>query len=233
MSSTRLRPVIAIDGPAGAGKSTVARAVADRLGYVLVDTGALYRGVALAARERGVSWDDADALGALARGLDLDFTLGEGGAPQLRLDGIDRSDEIRTPSIAEGASAVSRHPSVRDALLGLQRRLGEDGGVVLEGRDIGTVVFPDAEVKIFLTASPHERARRRVGDLRQRGQEADASAVLAALEARDRQDSSRPVAPLRPAEDAVHLDTTELSFDEVVGGVLELVHARARGAESP
>ena len=171
--------------------------------------------------------EELPALGALARSLPMSFSPGEGGAPRLMVDGVDRSDDIRTPQIADGASAVSRHPPVRAALLGVQRRLGADGGVVLEGRDIGTVVFPDAEIKVFLTASSQERARRRVGDLRGRGQQADPTSVQAALEARDRQDSTRPVAPLRPADDAVQLDSTELSFDEVVARVLELARSRS------
>ena len=226
MSSTRSRPVVAIDGPAGAGKSTAARAAAQRLGFVLVDTGALYRGVALAARERGIDWEDAEALGELARGLRLSFAMSESGEPRLRIDGVDRADDIRTQEIARGASDVSKHPAVRDALLGLQRGLGRDGGVVLEGRDIGTVVFPDAEVKIFLTASSAERARRRVGDLESRGQPADYDAILHQIEARDAQDSGRAVAPLKPADDAVLLDTTDLAFDQVVDRLVTIVEER-------
>jgi len=226
VSSTRSRPVVAIDGPAGAGKSTAARAAAQRLGFVLVDTGALYRGVALAARERGIDWEDAEALGELARGLRLSFAMSESGEPRLRIDGVDRADDIRTQEIARGASDVSKHPAVRDALLGLQRGLGRDGGVVLEGRDIGTVVFPDAEVKIFLTASSAERARRRVGDLESRGQPADYDAILHQIEARDAQDSGRAVAPLKPADDAVLLDTTDLAFDQVVDRLVTIVEER-------
>ena len=226
----RRRPVVAIDGPAGAGKSTASRLLARHLGFVLVDTGALYRGVALAAREAGVSWDDAEALGSLARGLDLRFESGPDGVPLLLLDGVDRSDDIRTPEISQGASDVSRHGPVRDALLGLQRRLGRDGGVVLEGRDIGTVVFPDAEVKIFLTASAEVRAGRRVEDLAQRGIEADPERTLAEIHRRDAQDSGRAVAPLRAAEDAVTLDTTDLDLEGVVGRLAEIVADRAPGA---
>jgi cytidylate kinase len=221
--------VVALDGPAGAGKSTAALELARRLGFVLVDTGALYRGVALAARERGVSWDDAEALGRLTAGLDLRFESGPDGAPRLRIDGRDRADEIRTPEISRGASDVSRHPPVRAALLDLQRRLGADGGVVLEGRDIGTVVFPDAEVKVFVTATPEERARRRVSDLAGRGHAADFESTLREIRLRDAQDSERPVAPLRPAPDATVLDTTGLSLTEVVDRLVTLV----RGPESP
>lgn len=213
---TRTRPVVAIDGPAGAGKSTVARAVADALGYLLVDTGALYRGLALAARERGVDWDDGPALAALARQIELSF----GPDGRLRIDGVDRDDDIRSPEMGQGASKVSAHPEVRQALLGIQRALGAAGGVVLEGRDIGTVVFPDAEVKVFLTAAPEERARRRVGDLARRGIQADYDEVLASIRERDERDERRAVAPLRPADDAWILDSTGLSLEEVVKRVV-------------
>ncbi|MBX3247322.1 MAG: (d)CMP kinase [Myxococcales bacterium] len=222
---SRARAVVALDGPAGAGKSTVARQVADALGYVLVDTGALYRGLALAAKERGVSWEDGPALGALAGALDLRFEATAGG-PRLCLDGADREDAIRTLEMGDGASRVSRHPEVRDALLGLQRALGQDGGVVLEGRDIGTVVFPDAEVKVFLTASAEARAERRVKDLEARGQVAAFDEVLAGIVERDERDSSRAVAPLVPAPDAVHVDTTGMTLEQVVARVVEI----ARGA---
>lgn len=213
---TRTRAVVAIDGPAGAGKSTAARLLAVRLGYVLVDTGALYRGVALASDEQGVPWDDGDALGRCADGLTLHFETGDDGAPRLFIDGRDRSRDIRTPHISQGASKVSAHPQVRDALLGLQRKLGADGGVVLEGRDIGTVVFPDAEVKVFLTASAEARARRRHRELDERGTPQEYASVLSEIEERDRRDSQRPVAPLKPADDAVLLDTSDLTLDEVV-----------------
>jgi len=220
------RLVVAIDGPAGAGKSTASKRLADRLGYVLVDTGALYRGVALAAREAGISWDDGDALGTFTEGLALSFTPGEGGVPHLMIDGVDRSGEIRTPEISRGASDVSRHPPVRAALLDLQRRLGADGGVVLEGRDIGTVVFPDAEVKVFLTASAEERAKRRVADLASRGVEADHAEIKRQIEERDAQDSGREAAPLKPADDAHMLDTSTMDLDQVVDELARIVHAK-------
>jgi len=221
----RPQPVIAIDGPAGVGKSTTARALAQRLGYTLVDTGALYRGVALAARDRGISWDDEVAVVATCDENDLAFVSQADGTPRLLLNGRDRSDEIRTPELSAGASRVSAYPGVRRALLGLQRDLGRAGGVVLEGRDIGTVVFPDAEVKLFLTASAEERARRRVRDMQDRGIAADYEQVLAAIRSRDEADSTRAIAPLRPAEDAVILDSTSLDLDAVVQHVLDLVHA--------
>jgi cytidylate kinase len=225
---SRRRCVIAIDGPAGAGKSTVARELAKRLGYLLVDTGALYRGVALAARERQVAWDQGPALGALASALQLSFEAGEGGSQRLLIDGRDRSDDIRTPEISMGASDVSRHPEVRAALLGIQRRLGKDGGVVLEGRDIGTVVFPDAEAKVFLTASAEKRAKRRVEELRTRGAAADYETTLHEVRTRDAQDQNRAVAPLKPAPDSVWVDTTDLDIEQVVARLLEV--ARLAGA---
>jgi cytidylate kinase len=199
--------------------------LAQRLGYTLVDTGALYRGVALAARDRGISWDDEAAVVAVSGEIELGFVSQDDGTPRLLLDGQDRASEIRTPELSEGASQVSAYAGVRRALLGIQRDLGRDGGVVLEGRDIGTVVFPDAEVKLFLTASAEERARRRVQDLQERGMTADHDEILAKIRARDEADSTRAIAPLRPAEDAVILDSTSLGLESVVRHVLELVQS--------
>jgi CMP/dCMP kinase len=226
--STR-RIVVAIDGPAGAGKSTVARELAHRLGYTLVDTGALYRGVALAAKERGIGWDDGSSLGSLAASLRLGFLTSADGEPRLMLDGRDVSADIRTPELAMGASDVSKHASVRGALLALQRLLGAQGGVVLEGRDIGTVVFPHAEAKIFLTASAERRAARRVLDQESRGIRSDAETTLQEIRARDEQDQSRPIAPLKPAADSIVVDTTDLEFDQVVAHLLEFVRSRTSG----
>ena len=220
---SRSRPVVAIDGPAGAGKSSAARQLANRLGFGLVDTGSMYRAVALIGRERGVSWDDADALGPLSASIDLRFETGSDGVPVLLVDGRDRSQDIRSPEISGGASDVSRHPLVRDALLGLQRQLGSQGGVVLEGRDIGTVVFPDAEVKVFLTADENERARRRWLDLQRRGDQTTFEKVLKGIQERDAQDSQRDVAPLAAAEDAVRMDTTDLDLAAVVSRLADLV----------
>ena len=227
---TRPQPVIAIDGPAGVGKSTTSREIARRIGYTLVDTGALYRGVALAARERGVSWDDEAAVAAVCDEIELGFAPQDDGTPRLLLDGVDRGDDIRTPEMSAGASQVSAYPGVRRALLGIQRQLGAEGGVVLEGRDIGTVVFPDAEVKLFLTAYAEERARRRVKDLESRGISVDYDELLRQIKARDEADSTRAIAPLRPAEDAVILDSTSLDMEAVVRHVLELVEACAKPA---
>jgi len=223
------RIVVAIDGPAGAGKSTVAREVARQLGYTLVDTGALYRGVALAARERGIGWDDGSSLGRLTGSLQFGFVTSADGEPRLLLDGRDVSADIRTPELAMGASDVSKHPPVRDALLAFQRLLGTRGGVVLEGRDIGTVVFPDAEAKIFLTASAESRAARRVQDQESRGIRSAPETTLQEIRARDAQDQSRLIAPLKPAIDSIVVDTTDLEFDDVVTRLLEIVRSRTGG----
>jgi CMP/dCMP kinase len=229
----RARPIVAIDGPAGAGKSTVARRLADALGYVLVDTGAMYRVVALAARRANVDWADAEAVGALARMLvaarALSFIRDAERGVRVELEGVDVSDAIRTPDMGMGASQVSAHKPVRDALLDLQRQAGEGGGVVLEGRDIGTVVFPEAEVKLFLTARAEVRARRRFDELRAKG---DASvtfeATLADVQRRDEQDSTRAVAPLKQAEGAVLVDSSERGIDDVVAQMAALVRAKER-----
>jgi cytidylate kinase len=215
--------IVAVDGPAGAGKSSVSRLLAERLGFHLLDTGALYRSVALAARRRGVAWDDDAALGALASSLRLEF---EGG--RVLLDGEDVSAEIRTPEISRGASQVAARPAVRQALLPLQRRLARAAprGAVLEGRDIGTVVFPDAEVKFFLTASEESRARRRHEELRARGIEVPIERVLADQRERDQEDRERDIAPLGPSPGAEFIDTSGLSLQEVVS----LVEQRTREA---
>jgi len=221
----RLGPVVAIDGPAGVGKSTAARRLAERMGFTLVETGALYRAVALVARDLGVPWDDEARLERLTAELDIELGT-DAGASQVRVGGVDRSEELRSPEISMGASAVSRHPGVRRALLGIQRQLGSRGGVVLEGRDIGTVVFPDAEVKVFLTAAPEVRARRRHDELRQRGDATPFEATLEDVLLRDEQDRSRAVAPLVAAEDAALVDTGNLSLDEVVDRLEALVRGR-------
>ena len=215
----RLRPVVAIDGPAGAGKTTVTRRVAEELGYLLVGTGSLYRSVALAAHRRGVDWDDAQRVGELAAELARTgaIVLEPGPTGQrVRLDGEDITDDLVTRHISEGASKVSAHPPVRSALLELQRAAGRDGGVVLEGRDIGTAVFPDAEAKFFLTASVEVRAERRFLELQARGEQADLDAIRREVEARDQRDSSRAVAPLRQARDAELVDSSSLTVAQVV-----------------
>ncbi len=221
-------PIVAIDGPAGAGKSTVASAVARRLGFTRIETGALYRAVALLALRQGVRLDDEAALARLAEGLDLHFDPRPDGTNRVLLDGGDVTEALRAPEVSEAASRVAALPAVRAALLGLQRRLGRSGGVVLEGRDIGTVVFPDAEVKVFLTASPQERAARRLAQLRARGVQADPEQVLEAIERRDAQDAGRSVAPLVAAPDAVVIDSTGRSVDEVVDAIVQLASGSAR-----
>jgi CMP/dCMP kinase len=219
--------IVALDGPAGAGKSTVAKLVAARVGLSLVDTGAIYRTLALCALRSTVSVDDGPALGDVAATLPdrLRFQV-QDGQNRVFLDGEDVSSEIRTPAVSAAASSVARHPEVRGALLGLQRALGRMGkGSVLEGRDIGTVVFPDADVKAFVTAAPEERARRRLAELAARGDSADYQTVLDEIVARDKQDEERPVAPLKPAPDAVRVDTTGKSLDEVTDEIVALVEA--------
>jgi cytidylate kinase len=218
------KPIVAIDGPAGAGKSTVSKRLARRLGYRLIDTGAIYRAVALVARRRGVALDDDPKLAEIVRDLRIDFRF-DGEVNRVLLGDEDVSEAIRTPEISRAASDVSTRKVVRDGLLGLQRRLGQGGGVVLEGRDIGTVVFPDAEVKVFLTASEEERARRRTQELREKGMAVELDATLREVRERDRQDSARAHAPLRKADGAVEVVTDGVGIDEVVERIARLVAA--------
>ena len=221
------RLIVAIDGPAGAGKSTAAKLLAARLGYALLDTGAIYRSMALRAREQGVSWDNGPGIAALADGIDISFRL-EGMLNHVTLNGQDVTAAIRTPEMSDGASRVSALPEVRAALLGLQRRIGAAGGVVVEGRDIGTVVFPDAEAKFFLTASTDERARRRVAELAAAGKPVDAAQTKAEIVARDTRDSTRAAAPLRKADDAIEIDSSTMGPDAVVATMADVVAARTR-----
>jgi cytidylate kinase len=208
--------VIAIDGPAGAGKSTVARALAERLGFTYLDSGAMYRAVALAAVRRGVQLDDGEPLGALASALEIALD-----GPVVRLDGEDVSAAIRKPVVSAAASQVSVHSEVRSVVAARQRAMLDDGGYVVEGRDIGTVVAPDASLKVFLTARPDERARRRAAETGE-----SAKAVLAALHDRDRRDTDREHAPMRAASDAVEVDTTGLAVADVVDGIAALAAER-------
>jgi CMP/dCMP kinase len=215
--------VVAIDGPAGAGKSTIARKVAQKTGLTLVDTGAIYRTLSLASQRRGVGAMDELGLASLAANMNIRFAH-QGAENVVFLDDEDVSKEIRSQEIAKLASMVSRHKQVRAALLSLQQTLGtREPGSVLEGRDIGTVVFPNAEVKIFLTASPEERARRRASELLERGEALPYDTVLDEIRERDRLDTERPVAPLRQANDASLVDSTDLTEYEVVQRIVRLI----------
>jgi len=220
--------LVAIDGPAGAGKSTVSRRVAERLGFAMVDTGAIYRTVALAAVQNGVAFDDDAALGALLARLHIEFRPRPSGGQAVFLDGQDVSLAIRTPEISRAASSVSARQVVRDGLLELQRRLARAAakGAVLEGRDIGTVVFPDADAKFFVTARPDVRAARRHGELVARGDTITLAEVLADQNQRDKDDMERAIAPLKPADDALVVDTSDLSMDEVVDRIVREVEKR-------
>lgn len=228
-----MRPfIVAIDGPAGAGKSTASKLLARRLGLSFVDTGAIYRTVALSARRQGIGYDDDPALGALLGRIRIGFRV-VGEENRVFLDEEDVSTEIRLPEVSLGASAVSARPVVREGLLGLQRRLalGAPVGAVLEGRDIGTVVFPDADVKFFLEASPAVRARRRYEELFQKGTDSSLEAVLSDQTKRDRDDASRAIAPLKPADDAIRVDSSQLPLSEVVQSMERTIRERmaARG----
>jgi len=213
--------IIAIDGPSGAGKGTVARTVAARLAYRHVDTGAMYRAVAWKARQTATDLHDAASVARLAARAQFDLD------GRVHIDGEDVTEAIRTPDIDRAAGIVAQHPAVREVLVERQRRYGADGGVVMEGRDIGSVVFPQAEVKVYLDAPPDERARRRAGDpAHAAGRDAGVTAVAEALEARDHTDRTRVISPLRLAPDAVYIDTTNLAIDEVVAMVMGLVLSR-------
>ena len=232
MPAAEAVPVIAIDGPVGSGKGTVSHRVAAVLGFALLDSGALYRTLALAARAEGVSFDDAPALARLARGLEVDFTAADAAEPvRPRLDGVDVGDEIRTEQCGHDASRVSAHPEVRAALLALQHGFRRPPGLVADGRDMGSVVFPDAPVKVFLTATPEARAERRHKQLMAKGVDVTVARLLREVAERDERDRERVAAPMKPARDAVVVDTTGLDVDTVVARVLEI--ARDRMAASP
>jgi cytidylate kinase len=220
MNSCTDVPVIAIDGPVGSGKGTIARRVAEALGWHLLDSGALYRLVALAASGRGIALDDVDSLAELAAGLDARFGSDAGGNERIWLDGEDVTAAIRTEECGAGASTVAVLQPVRDALFQLQRDFRQPPGLVADGRDMGTQVFTDAGLKVFLTASAEERAKRRHKQLKDKGIDVSLAALSRDIEARDRRDSERSVAPLKPAEDARILDSSGRSIEEVVATVL-------------
>ena len=222
----RSRPVVTIDGPSGSGKSTVSKRLAEVAGMVRLDTGAMYRAVALAARRCGVPWDDPVLLGGLARDLDVSFRIVDG-AQRIYLSGDDVSEAIRTPEISMGASAVSVHGSVREALVARQREMAREGGVVLEGRDTGTVVFPDAEAKFFLDAAAAVRALRRYREISPPGAQSFEE-VLRDVLRRDVQDSTREHSPLRVADDATYIDSTTMTVDEVVREMMRRMPERPR-----
>lgn len=223
----RRRPVVAIDGPTAAGKSTVARAVACRFGFLYVDTGAMYRSVALAALRRGVDLRDPQALAILAQALSIEMEA-DGEGSRVLVDGEDVTSAIRSPEVSAASSVVSAVAGVREVLVARQRALGAAGGVVMEGRDIGTVVFPDADVKVFLEATLEARARRRWEELRARGVTLDFDEVRRNETERDRRDRTRDMSPLRPAADAVIVDTTGQGGLQVIEAVVRLVQERMR-----
>jgi cytidylate kinase len=213
--------VVAIDGPAGAGKSTIAKRVAARLGFTYIDSGAMYRAVALWALRQKVDPGDMHRMEQLAIAAEIELSPG-----RIRLNGEDVTDAIRTPEVSGGASKVAVIPGVRRALVAKQRVMGERSSVVMEGRDIGTVVFPGADVKIYLDADPRERVRRRLGDVRASGEDIPESALAAQMKERDQRDSTRADGPLAQALDAVYLDSTSLTAEEVEEAILKIVRSR-------
>ena len=219
--------IIANDGPVAAGKTTLSKQLAEHLSFSLLDTGAIYRAVALASRRQGIDWSDETQVAGVADRLQIEFRWVDG-TNHVLLGSEDVTEAIRTPEMSQGASLVSALPEVRAALLNLQRQLGEQGDVIAEGRDIGTVVFPDADLKIFLTARPEVRARRRHEEWCRTGHDETYEEVLEALRERDARDENRSVAPLKPAPDSILLDGSDLSIQQVVKQSLELV-GRARG----
>jgi len=216
--------IIAVDGPSGAGKSTVSQKLAERLGYLYMDTGAMYRAAALKAVRDGLDLDSQEAVRKIAGQLEIDL-LKNKNSLKLMLDGEDVSREIRGPEMGMAASKISRHLVIREKMWELQRRLGKKGGVVAEGRDVGTVVFPDADFKFFVTASTQERASRRCKELLARGYQVSFEEILAEVKERDEQDSKRELSPLKPAQDAILIDTTSMKVDQAVERMLSLIKA--------
>lgn len=217
---------IAIDGPSGAGKSTMAKAVSAELGCVYLDTGAIYRTVAYHMILMGISPKDRDGVNRLIDDVNIDIQFPGDGRQHMILNGYDVTDEIRTSQISQGASQVSAHPVVREVLLDLQRNMAKKNNVIMDGRDIGTVVLPDADVKIFLTASAKVRAKRRLLELEEKGETITFQQVLADIEERDERDSTRAIAPLRCAVDAVRVDTSNLTLQESVNRILQVIREK-------
>ena len=220
------RITIAIDGPSGAGKSTTARGIAAALGYTYIDTGAMYRAIAWKGLQEGIPLEDEEATTRLAESTRITFESAPGGHQRVFVDGTDVTEAIRSPEVTRLSSPVSAIPGVRRVLVRQQQEMGAGGGVVMEGRDIGTVVFPDAELKVFLTASDEERARRRWKEAQSRGQSLTFEEVLAMQRERDARDSSRETSPLRPAADSVTLVSDGMNLEEVIDRILEFVHER-------
>lgn len=220
--------IITIDGPSGAGKSTVSRKLAEKLGYMYLDTGAMYRAVALYAVLKGISLDEADMVEKLCENLPLELKRKDDRLIVV-LDGQDVSEDVRKPEMGPAASKVSAYPGVRERLWKIQRKIGRDGGVVAEGRDMGTVVFPEADFKFFLTASTEQRGKRRFLELREKGFPVDLDEIIREIQKRDEDDSSREVAPLRPAGDAVLIDSSAISAEEVVETMLKLIYEESAG----
>lgn len=218
--------VVAIDGPAGAGKSTIAKLAAEKLGYAYIDTGAMYRSVAWKFLQTGKSFDE-DFISGLSKTMLIDFKP-EAKINRVFVDGTEVTDAIRTPEVTAIVSRVAAIGAVREAMVNQQRRMGEAGGVLMDGRDIGTVVFPNAQLKIFLTASVEERARRRYAEMVAKGQQVDLQQLQADIAERDKQDSERAISPLRQAEDALLLDTSDMGISEVTDRILQLVQERAQ-----
>lgn len=219
---------IAIDGPAGAGKSTISKGAAKRLGFVYIDTGAMYRAIGLAAVRRGIDTADAEGVKSILGDVDVEIRHNENGQ-LIFLNGEDVSADIRLPEISVAASDVAVIPEVRLKLVELQRKLAADTDVIMDGRDIGTYVLPDAELKIYLTASVEERANRRCRELKEKGIETDFEAVKADIEYRDKNDSGREFAPLKPADDSVYMDNTDMTLEESIDKVCELAQSRRVG----
>jgi len=219
------RWIIAIDGPSGAGKSTVAKLLAKRLGYVVLDTGAMYRAVAFRAKQTGLCLEDEESLSRLASSLRVTF-LTRNEELRVLCDGEDITEAIRSPDMSSLASDISKREGVRSALVRMQREMGRAGGVILEGRDIGTVVFPDADVKFYLDADAEERARRRTEELIGKGVKVTFQETLEDVIRRDRSDMTRAISPLRKAKDAVVIDSTHLSAEEVVEKMIHLIHQK-------
>ncbi len=227
MGDESITDVVAIDGPAGAGKSTVARRVAKRLGYAFLDTGAMYRAATWRALHLGVALTDDDALAKVALEMNLDMTDGR----TIRVDGADVSEAIRTPEVTRNIHYLADNPAVREVIVAQQRRIASARPTVAEGRDMGTIVFPEAVCKIYLDATPEERAKRRLGDLESAGHEVDPDELAREIRDRDERDRNRTVAPLRPADDAIEVDTTGMTPDETVDAIVALVNV-TRGTAS-